>query len=252
MVLFLSGILDAQERVFTNREGKTVTGAVETVSNGIVQLEINGGIFEVPFQSLSDEDQAYLRDWVANNYPYKFDLRESDHRDNLDGSPGKPPGCSLTGGGIYDPGRRALPSNSRSMKHYQGYFKLILSNRSGITAKNLKVKYQIVSVQRYTTRGYRGGKDEETTMVQTGEMDVAQIAHTRSITLQTDPVYLPDSKWETTSVIRYTDGTSDNKPTDHRNRCDLHGIMVRVYDENDRELFSYVGPGKYMEDQKWR
>lgn len=245
-------MIEAQDRVFTNREGKKVTGTVKTVSNGIVQIEIGGKIFEVPFQSLSDEDQVYLREWVANNYPYKFDLRESDHRENLDGSPGKPPGCSLAGGGKYVSPRRMLPSNTRSMKHYQGHFKLVLSNRSGIPANNLKVKYQIVSVQRYTTRGDRGGKDEEVTMVQTGEIDIAQIAHTRSVTLQTDSVYLPDSKWETTSVIRYTDGTSDNKPTDHRSRCDLHGIMVRVYDENDRELFSYVGPGKHMEDQKWQ
>lgn len=250
--MFLPDLLQGQERVFTNREGKTVRGTVKTVSNGIVQLEISDKIFEVPFQSLSDKDQAYLREWVVNNYPYRFDVRESDHRVTLDREPGSQPGQFYEGGsGQFRSFAISNMPGSRKAKHYGGYFKIVLANRSGITAENLKLKYRIVSVDVYSSRGYRGGNDRESTMLQEGSIDIPQIANTRSITLETGKVYLPDFKWETTDTIRLSDGDIDNKPTDHRKRCDLHGIMIRLFDSKGREIYSYVGPGKHMKKQRW-
>ena len=60
-------VTDDQLRVFTNKSGTKIKAKIVAVSDDKVKLiRDDNKKFIVPINSLSEEDQDYLRDWVGN------------------------------------------------------------------------------------------------------------------------------------------------------------------------------------------
>ncbi|MEX2579184.1 MAG: hypothetical protein WD342_09000 [Verrucomicrobiales bacterium] len=61
--------LGAEEREWTNAQGKTISAELVEVADGNAVLKMEGANFEVPIQSLSIEDQGFIADWKKRDMP---------------------------------------------------------------------------------------------------------------------------------------------------------------------------------------
>ena len=64
LAVIASGSLCAREfRDFTNREGKTLHAELLDLVDGKVKIRAMDRVFDIPVESLSDDDQAFLKEW---------------------------------------------------------------------------------------------------------------------------------------------------------------------------------------------
>ncbi len=64
IALAITVAADARDfRDFTNKSGATIHAELLDMQDGVVKIRTKGNVFEVPVDSLSDEDQTWLNEW---------------------------------------------------------------------------------------------------------------------------------------------------------------------------------------------
>lgn len=87
LALLLSAATPAREfRTFTNAEGKQIEAELLDLRDGRVRLMVNRRPFDVPLESLSAEDQEFIKEWDLKRQGKEDELhyRELIFEDNFD------------------------------------------------------------------------------------------------------------------------------------------------------------------------
>ncbi len=64
IALAIAGAAQARDfRDFTNKSGATINAELLDMQDGMVKIRTKGNVFEVPVDTLSDEDQTWLNEW---------------------------------------------------------------------------------------------------------------------------------------------------------------------------------------------
>jgi len=234
-IFLLSNAAVCQERTLTNREGKQVTAEIEAVRSGKVFLKRDGRRFEVPFKSLSDEDQIYLREWVKHNFNYKFTYRPTLKEDTSK--------------------RTSEREGDLKKKSSRWCYSVKIDNRSGIKAEDLRIEYRMVIRQtKLADLQLSGNIKKQSGLVKSGEESIASIDNTGAYTLETRWVECPERKWKTRKTQRVTnsDGSVTNEYyyDDYEDNTDLAGIWIRIYN-GKRIISEFKTQDKGIEILQW-
>lgn len=221
----------AEERVFTNREGKKITATIETVRAGEVYLSVSGNRFQIPFASLSDGDQQFLKEWVKTNHEYRFDFRVRPVEDVA----------------ARSTERAGDSKTAKSLWNYE----VQIRNLSGLAAKDLRIEYRVF--ERFTSGSdmARGkAQQDETGKMHPGAITVTEIANTGSTSFSTENFPTEKKTWKTSTSVRNTDGTYYDVYNNHETSNELDGVWIRVY-IGQRLIAEHKSEGKMIKKMSW-
>lgn len=220
-----------EERVFTNREGKKITATLETVRAGQVYLSVSGNRFQIPFASLSDEDQQFLKEWVEQNHEYRFDFRVKSVEDvNARTSE-----------------REGDMKTARSAWKYE----VELRNLSGLAAKDLRIEYRVFERSTSVADMSRGkSRKEENGRTHPGETAIEEIANSGTGTFSTESLPTENKTWKTATQISNPDGTHYDVYNNHETSNELDGIWIRIY-IGERLIAEHKSEGKMIKLMNW-
>jgi hypothetical protein len=230
--LFASSVAShGEERIFTNREGKKITATIETVRAGQVYLSVSGNRFQIPFASLSDDDQNFLKEWVEQNHEYRFEFRIKS---------------------VEDVNARASERNgdtkiARSLWKYE----VELRNLSGLVAKDLRIEYRVF--ERFTSvadMARSKSRKEENGSVHPGLTAIAEIANSATGNFSTDSLPFENKTWKTATSVSGPDGTSFDVYNNHETSNELDGIWIRIY-IGERLVAEHKSEGKMIKLMNW-
>ena len=83
-VLAATCVSAGEYREFTNKEGVKINAEVVDLAEGVLKMSRGGTTYEVPVENLSDEDQAWLKEWdmkrqgLGDEIPYTELVFEDD------------------------------------------------------------------------------------------------------------------------------------------------------------------------------
>lgn len=234
-LLVLFPAAEAAARPFTNREGKTIEAEVSTVRGGKVYLKQGVRNYAVEIGKLSDEDQAYIREWVRNNFKYNLSFQAAPAE-------------------LKE--RRTSRRNGRTEKWENEIWKydVEITNRSGVDLENVTVDFQAVIRDEKIQDPGRGRKNKtETARVVTGSKVFPRLSNSDSAAFSTQEIQLPGHEWEVRrSEVVYQGGERavnywwDNFSDESK----LDGIWLRVYLQ-DRLIGEWKSQGKLIKDHLW-
>ncbi|MCP5537613.1 MAG: hypothetical protein H7A51_15445 [Akkermansiaceae bacterium] len=210
----------AEMHTFTNTEGKSIEAEIVGVSSGKVSLKMKGGkIYTLPFTSLSESDQAYIKDWHAQN---KSNVNPGD--------------LSLTV--TKKSARVRVPRDKEKSKQgastklsiQEVSYQFKLSQRKATPIENIVVYSQII--KRTTTRGDDAGDPEYKEIV-----DVKEIESLSS---------KKPEEWETTPES-CEDVSTKSKTASSSSKQDVIGVIVTV-SAGGKELFKKYEPSTFEKE----
>lgn len=220
-----------EERTLTNREGKKITATIETVRAGQVFLSVSGNRFQIPFASLSDDDQKFLKEWVEQNHDYRFEFRI------------KP---------VEDVSARASERNGDTkIARSQWKYEVELRNLSGLAAKDLRIEYRVF--ERFTSiadMARSKSRKEENGRMHPGSAVIDEIANSATGTFSTESLPFENKRWKTASTVSNPDGTHFDVYNNHETSNELDGIWIRIH-IGERLIAEHKSEGKMIKVMGW-
>lgn len=220
-----------EERLFTNREGKQITATIETVRAGQVYLSVSGNRFQIPFASLSDDDQKFLKEWVERNHEYRFDFRVKSVEDVK----------------ARTSEREGEMKIAKSLWKYE----VELRNLSGLVAKDLRIEYRVFERDTKVDDLARSkAEKEEKGIMHPGSTVIAEIANSATATFFTENVPTENRTWKTKTRVRNPDQTYYDVYNNHETSKELDGLWIRIY-IGERLIAEHKSEGKMIKEMSW-
>lgn len=204
--------LDAEPRVFTNADGKTVKAELVSLNDDMVLLKLaNANTATVPLKSLSADDQAYIAEWWKVNKdklkPMDVTLTVAKKADRVDRKVTR-----SGGGGNVRPGQNVVSEIVKKLTidefHYVGELKSYV--KKDVT--NITVIYTIY--KRVSTSGKTGSESKVEEI--SGEALVKLLPAHGKATFETDIVRCEDSSQ-----------TGGNQPREYKRETIL-GVVFQL------------------------
>ncbi len=172
--------LDETLHELTSADGKPIKVQIVRMSDSEVKIRKGRKDYDVPLSKFSKESQGYLKQWAKANVTYSFAVRRT-------------------------------PVKLSSTGKYATYgYEVTLESRSGMTAKDITIKYQIYNTASVKNRG---------------EVEVSKI-------LPRDDFSFKTVAGSNTYNGRLMNGSAKGSIGNH-----LGGLWLRVYDASGRMLF---------------
>lgn len=203
-VLLAFSSLSARE--FTDTQGRKLNAEIVSVTGDMVALLRPGETRPIgaKIALFSDTDQKFIREWAATNIKYSFDVAYTKKK--LSSIKKKL-------------GPEELTSETWS-------YQIDLKNRQPVELADMRVDYWLFTKA-------DEGKGKGTARVQTsGSTKLASIKGAGTTSFETSPVVLNKSALKGNYI--YIDGT---RP---RFADAMGGIVIRVFDSKDREVYKYA------------
>lgn len=197
-------LLEARE--FIDKQGRKLNAEIVGVTGDMVALMRAGETRPIGanISLFSDDDQKFIREWAAANVKYNFDVAYTKKK--LDSTK------QTSGPDVY-------------ISETWNY-KIDLRNKQTAELADLRVDYWLFTKT-------DEGKGKGTARVQTaGTTKIAAIKGGAATSFDTEPVQI--NKFELKGNFIFLDGT---RP---RFSDAMGGIVIRIFDKNDREVFKYA------------
>ena len=196
----------AQAREFTDLQGRKLDAEVISVAGGQASLKrmADGRVFTVPVASFSEADQKFMNTFAAANLSYVFDVTYTKKK--------------------LDSVKRSFGATVETVESWA--YKLEMRNKQAVELQNLRVDYWLF---RKEDEGQGKGASRVAT---SGSHKIESVKGSAAYAFETLPVDLSKRKLEGNFI--YIDGT---RP---RSQDVMGGIVVRVYDPSNREVFKYA------------
>lgn len=196
----------AQAREFTDLQGRKLDAELISVAAGQASLKrlADGRVFTVAVASFSQADQKFMNEFAAANLSYSFDINYTKKK--LD---------SVTRRGVGE----VYTTESWS-------YKVEMRNRQPLALQNLRVDYWLF-------RKEDDGRGKGAARVAaSGSHKIESMKGSAAYAFDTLPMDLNKTKLEGNYI--YIDGT---RP---RSADVMGGIVIRVFDPNNKEVFKYA------------
>ena len=198
--------LNCAAREFTDLQGRKLEAEIVTVSGGQASLKrlADGRVFTVPVATFSVADQKFMNEFAAVNIKYVFDV-------------------SYTKKKLETMKRRA---NDELLTTERWSYKVELRNKQPVEIRNLRVDYWLF---RKEDEGRGLGAARVAT---SGSYKLESVKGSAIHAFDTLPIDLNKRQLEGNFI--YLDGT---RP---RSADAMGGIVLRIFDPNDKEVFKYT------------
>lgn len=197
---------DSPAREFTDPQGRKMEADITAAGGGQVTMKraSDGAVFTVPITTFSPADQKFINQWALENQSYSFDVRY----DKTKGETTK----------------QKLPDELRTTELWS--YKIELRNKLPTEVKNVRVDYWLFKKEDQ-------GKGKGASRVATsGSHKIEALKGSASHSFETLPVALYKS--QLVGNVIYIDGTRA------RFADAMGGVVVRVFDPKNREVFCYA------------
>ncbi len=205
MFLIVAAAL-GQAREFTDLQGRKLDAELVSVAGGQATLkrQADGRVFTVPVASFSAADQKFMNSFAAANLSYVFDVTYTKKK--------------------LDSVKRSYGATVQTVENWA--YKLEMRNRQPVELQNLRVDYWLF---RKEDQGQGKGASRVAT---SGSHKIESVKGSAAYAFDTLPVELSKSKLEGNFI--YIDGS---RP---RSQDVMGGIVVRVFDPSNREVFKFA------------
>lgn len=237
-LFFFVSVVVIDARTFTNREGKQIKAEVIAVRQGQVYLKMNDREFAVPFSSLSDSDQQYLREWVKKNIDYNLSIdaqpienkeaRQSSRSNNL-------PNDGKLVGGNYS-ARTRTESQIKAIEFWN--FEVEFTNRTRVALPESVVHYMII----VRDDEFRKSRNDHSLIGYFGHKTLNSIPSMENLTFSTPSLLLREIEWTTTEYVNNPEGGTDERETDYQRKGVLDQILIKVFVGN-RKVAEWISRG---------
>ncbi|MBC2601546.1 hypothetical protein [Puniceicoccus vermicola] len=203
-----STLLGTEVRTFTNNEGQSIQASLESVDDTYVEIRREDGRrFTIPLQTLSREDQEYVKKWVSLQ-------AISDER-------------------LFEISAKRLDENETKstqtgldIEERDGFYEITLENRTGTNLNDLEVRWAI----RVEKTAAGEVHDRKADLWTKGRIKDVDLSDREEKELETGRVLLREVKVQ--SGYRW----ASNAPKNARDKLDglyvaifLDGMMIREY-----------------------
>jgi hypothetical protein len=218
VVFAASSLVNAQTRPFTNDNGTVIQAELVSHKGDKVKLRrTDGKEFEVIPSIFSNEDEAYIKSWMAKtpatkNYNFKIAITKKKIEGN------------------------SINMGYKRVKNDLWSYVLSVTNGSQDPVSKLTVKYRVFYSN--AAEGSYSSYDERSPlrMTEGSEKIDAELPFNGIREIITTPVQI--------DIVDY-DGVGD------RYKDQLKGCIVRIVDENDNVVFDWVSPEVGMKGRGW-
>jgi hypothetical protein len=193
-------------REFTDTQGRKLDAEIVSVTGDTVALLRAGEKRPIgaKIALFSEGDQKFIREWAAANIKYSFDVAYSKKK--------------------LDVAKQR--SGPETFITERWAYKIDLKNRVATELNDLRVDYWIFTKA-------DDGKGKGTARLQTsGTTKIASVKGSSATTFETEPVEINKTQLDGGWV--YADGTNP------RFADGMGGLVVRVFDKNDREVYKFA------------
>lgn len=196
----------AQAREFTDLQGRKLDAELVAVAGGQASLKrlADGRVFTVPVASFSEADQKFMNSFATANLSYAFDVTCTKKK--LD---------SVT-----------MRRNDEAHTTESWSYKVEMRNKQPVELQNLRVDYWLFRKED-AGRGVGNAK-----VATSGSHNAGSMKGSAVYSFETLPMDLSKRKLEGNFI--YIDGT---RP---RSADVMGGVVVRVFDPSNREVFKYA------------
>lgn len=217
-VIAASTMLDAQTRAYTNDNGTVIQAELVSHRGDKVKLKrTDGKEFEVSPSIFSDEDEAFIRKWMARTpATQNFNLRVATAKKKIEGT--------------------ATNLGYKRVKSDLWSYVISISNNSQDAVSKLTVKYRIF-YSNVADGGFATSSNEGPLRMIEGKAKMdGVLAFNSTLEVTTTPVKI--------DLVNYTHGGSRYKDS-------LRGCMVRIEDEAGNVVLDWVSPDVTMKGKTW-
>ncbi len=216
-----STLVDAQSRAYTNDNGTVIQAELVSHAKGKVKLKrADGKEFEVSPSLFSDEDEAFIRKWMADNpADIKYSFRVTADKKKVDG--------------------QKQDHGWKKIKNEQWHYDVAIINNTQEPISNFTVKYRLLYTN--ATHGERDTKVPEQLGPQIVEGKVEQkgeLGFNRTLQFQTSTVTI-----DTTDYDYYY--------SDNRQKDTLDGCIIRIEDQSGKVVLEWVSADVGMKGKSW-
>lgn len=211
----------AQSRAYTNNNGTVIQAELISHAKGKVKLKrADGKEFEVSPSLFSDEDEAFIRKWMADNpADIQYSFRVAADKKKADGQK-------------QDHGWKRIKNE---LWHYD----VTIVNNTQEPISNFTVKYRLLYTN--VTHGERILKEPETLGAQIVEGKIeeeGELGFNRTLQFQTSPVTIDTTDY-------------DYHYSDNRQKDTLDGCIIRIEDQSGKAVLEWVSPDVGMKGKSW-
>lgn len=211
-----SPMLSAQLRAFTNDNGTVIQADLVSHKGDKVKLKrVDGKEFEVIPSIFSDEDEAYIRKWMAKTPAAKnFKLRVATSKKKIEGN-------------SQNLGYKRVRNDLWS-------YVISITNDSQDSVSNLTVKYRVFYSN--SAQGSYSSSDLGATQMIEEKVEMnAELGFNRTLEVTTKPVQI--------DLVDYDYG--------YRYKDALKGCLVRIVDQDGRVVCEWASPDVWMKGKDW-
>jgi len=210
--LFAFFCADSLAREFTDLQGRKLDAEITAAGSGQVSLKrvLDGRVFTVPVTTFSPDDQKFIEQWALENRSYSFELRYEKKKGETT--------------------KQKLSDELRTTELWS--YKIELRNKLPTEVTNLRVDYWLFKKEDQ-------GKGKGASRVATsGSHTIETIKGSVAHSFETLPVELYKS--QLVGNVIYIDGTRA------RIADAMGGVVVRVFDPKNREVFAYASDDELL------
>lgn len=217
-VIAASTMLDAQTRAYTNDNGSVIQAELVSHRGDKVKLKrTDGKEFEVSPSIFSDDDEAFIRKWMAKTpATQNFNLRVGAAKKKIEGT--------------------TTNLGYKRVKNDLWSYVVSITNNSQDSVSKLTVKYRVfhsnVADGEYSASTY----DAQLRMIEGKAKMDGELGFNRTLEVTTTPVHL--------DLVNYSSGGSRYKDS-------LRGCVVRIEDEAGNVVLDWVSPEVTMKGKTW-
>jgi hypothetical protein len=205
-VCVLLALTSLSAREFTDTQGRKLEAEIVSVTGDMVALLRPGEKRPIgaKIALFSEADQKFIREWAESNIKYSFDVAYSKKK--------------------LDASKERMGPETLITERWT--YKIDLKNRVATDLSDLRVDYWLFTKS-------DEGKGKGTSRLQTsGSTRLASVKGSSTASFETEPVEI--NKKQLDGGWRYTDGSNP------RASDGMGGIVVRVFDKKDREVFKFA------------
>jgi hypothetical protein len=217
-VIAASSMLDAQTRAYTNDNGSVIQAELVSHRGDKVKLKrADGKEFEVSPSIFSDEDEAFIRNWMARTpTTQNFNLRVGAAKKKIEGN--------------------TTNLGYKRVKNDLWSYVISITNNSQESVSKLTVKYRFFHSNAADGEYSASTYDAKLRMIEGKAKMDAELAFNRTLEVTTTPVQL--------DLVNYSSGGSRYKDS-------LRGCVVRIEDEAGNIVLDWVSPDVTMKGKTW-
>ena len=212
LTLFVLAAAALPAREFTDQQGRKLDAEVVAAAGGQVSLKraADGRVFTVPVTTFSAADQEFLKEWGLANQKYSFDVSYEKKK--------------------VDSTKTRMGAEMMTTETWS--YKIALRNRLPVEIRDLRVDYWLFKKEDQG-KGKGGAR-----IAASGSNKVESLKGSATHSFDSLPVSLNKTQLEGNFI--YIDGT---RP---RFADAMGGLVVRVFDPKDREVFSYASDNNLL------